>query len=66
MKAKITPNMISFVTVRRGEWIMKISVYKTKHVLVVAQHAYDREIVLIRYFVSESTAADFIEQLASE
>jgi presenilin-like A22 family membrane protease len=66
MKAKITRNMISFVTVRRGEWIMKISVYKTKHVLVIAQHAYDREIVLVRYFVSESDAADFIEQIASE
>lgn len=66
MKAKVTTNMISFVTVRRGEWILKISVYKTKQVLIVAQHYYNQEIVLLRCFVSQDDAANFIEQLVNE
>lgn len=66
MKAKITTNMISFVTVRRGDWIMKISVYKTKQVMVVAQHYYEQEKVIVRYFTSQEVAADFIEQLVNE
>lgn len=66
MKAKITPNMISFITVRRGEWILKISVYKTKQVMVVAQHCYDLEKLIIRFFLKQDDAADFIEQLIIE
>jgi hypothetical protein len=66
MKAKITQNMISFITVRRGEWILKISVYKTKQVMVVAQNYFDPECLLIRFFVDQNIAADFIEQLVNE
>jgi hypothetical protein len=66
MKAKISPNMISFVTVRRGDWILKISVYKNKQVMVVAQHCYDYERTLITFFTNQNIAADFIEQLVIE
>lgn len=66
MKAKITQNMISFITVRRGEWILKISVYKTKQVMVVAQNYFDPECLLIRFFTDQNIAADFIEQLVDE
>lgn len=66
MKAKITQNMISFITVRRGEWILKISVYKTKQVMVVAQNYFDPECLMIRFFVDQNMAADFIEQLVNE
>ena len=66
MKAKITPNMISFVTVRRGEWILKISVYKTKQVMVVAQNYFEQEKVFVRFFTRQDDAAEFIEQLVNE
>lgn len=66
MKAKLSPNMISFVTVRRGDWILKISVYKNKQVMVVAQHCYDYERTIVRYFINQNHAADFIEQLVIE
>jgi hypothetical protein len=66
MKAKLSPNMISFVTVRRGDWILKISVYKNKQIMVVAQHCYDYERTLITFFTDQNIAADFIEQLVIE
>ena len=66
MKAKISPNMISFVTVRRGEWILKVSVYKNKQIMVIAQHCYELEILIIRCFNDQNEAADFIELLVIE
>lgn len=66
MKAKISPNMISFVTVRRGEWILKVSVYKNKQIMVIASNCYEMEVLIIRYFLDQNSAADFIEQLVIE
>ena len=66
MKAKISPNMISFVTVKRGEWILKVSVYKNRQIMVIAQHCYELEKLIIRYFTNQHQAADFIEQLVIE
>jgi len=58
--------MISFVTVKRGEWILKVSVFKNKQIMVIAQHCYELEKLLIRYFTNQHQAADFIEQLVIE
>lgn len=66
MKAKVTKNMISFVTIRRGNWIIKVSVFKTKHVLIVAQHYYEIDLFHIRHFDDKNEAASFIEFLANE
>jgi hypothetical protein len=66
MKAKISPNLISFVTVRRGEWILKVSVYKNKQIMVIAHHCYDFGQMVIRYFTDQNAAADFIELLVIE
>jgi len=66
MKAKLSPNMISFVTVRRGDWILKVSVYKNKQIMVIAHHCYELENMIIRYFTNQHHAADFIEQLVIE
>ena len=66
MKAKISPNLISFVTVRRGDWIMKISVYKTKHVLLVAQNYYATEQIIVKHFIHHDDAAKFIDNLVIE
>jgi hypothetical protein len=66
MRAKLSPNMISFVTVRRGEWILKISVFKNRQIMVVAQHCYELERLIIKFFTDQNTAADYIEQLVIE
>ena len=66
MRAKLSPNMISFVTVRRGEWILKISVFKNRQIMVVAQHCYELERLIIKFFTDQNYAADFIEQLVIE
>ena len=66
MKSKMSPNLISFVTIRRGNWIMKISVYRTKEVLVVAQHYFDSDLFEVRHFSNQNEAADYIEFLARE
>ncbi len=66
MKARITHNMISFITVRRGEWILKVSVFKNKQIMVLAQNVYEADKFYIRYFVDQNMAAEFIEQLVIE
>jgi hypothetical protein len=66
MNAKITPNLLSFITVRRGDWVLKISVFKTKHVLLVAQNYYATEQIIIKHFKHHDEAANFIDNLIEE
>lgn len=66
MRAKITDNLISFVAVKRNDWILKVSVFKNRHIMVVAHHCYDYEKIHIRSFDDQNHAADFIEQLVLE
>lgn len=66
MRAKISQNMISFITVRRGEWILKVSVFKKKQIMVLAQNLYEGDKFYIRYFIDQNMAAEFIEQLVIE
>jgi len=65
-KAKISKDLISFVTIRRGNWIMKISVYKQKYVLVLAQHYFEIERFIVNQFTNQEEAAAFLDMLASE
>ena len=58
--------MISFITVRRGEWILKVSVFKNKQIMVLAQNLYEGDKFYIRYFIDQNMAAEFIEQLVIE
>jgi hypothetical protein len=66
MKAKLHPNLISFVMVRRGDWILKISVFKSKYVLIVAQNYYATEQMIIKHFSNHDLAATFIDDLVKE
>jgi len=66
MKAKLSPNLVSFVTIRRGNWVMKISVYKSMQVLIVAQHYFELERFKFQVFNDQNNAADYIEKLADE
>ena len=66
IKAKVSPNLISFITVRRGNWVMKVSVYKAKLVLIVAQNIFDRDKFFVKQFLDHNDAADYIEMIAKE
>ena len=66
MKAKLSQNLCSFITVRRGDWTLKVSVYKNREVLLIAQHYYDTERIVIKQFTTYDTAADYIELLAED
>ena len=66
MKAKVSPNLISYVTVRRGDWVMKVSVFKNKNVLVIAQNYYATEQIMIKHFADQNTASDYIENLIKD
>ena len=66
MKAKLSPNLISFFLVRRGNWTLKVSVYKNKQILVFMQHVYDMDKIIMEYFQSQDDAANFIEHMIEE
>jgi len=66
MKAKLSPNLISFFLVRRGNWMLKVSVYKNKQILVFMQHVYDMDKIIMQYFHNQNEAADFIEYMIEE
>ena len=66
MKAKLSPNLISFFLVRRGSWLLKVSVFKHKQIMVIAQHVYEQDRTIVQVFPNETLAADFIEFLVSE
>jgi len=50
--------------VRRGEWLLKVSVYKSFTILVAAQNIFDPDKVVCEFFTDQNLAADFIEHLA--
>lgn len=58
--------MISFVTVKRGDWVIKVSVYKSKQIMVVAQNCFEMENIFVKYFTNQHDAAEFIEKLVIE
>jgi hypothetical protein len=66
MKAKLSPNLISFFLVRRGNWMLKVSVYKANQVLVFMQHVYDMDKIVMQVFHNQNDAADFIEHMIGE
>jgi len=66
-KVTLLPNgLASFVPVKKGNWIFKVSVMKSKQILVVAMHTLDRDIIHVKYFTDESVAALFLESLAEQ
>lgn len=59
----MSKNLISFVPVRRGNWVMKISLFKDRYVLVYAFNVVTGHMT-IRQFADHNQAADFIDFLA--
>jgi hypothetical protein len=64
MNAKVSPNLISFITIRRGNWVMKISVFKRNYVMIVAQHYFETDQFFVKQFTHHDEAVNFIDMLA--
>lgn len=62
MKTKIIKNLVSFPTVRRGNWQLKASIYKSSQVLLVANNIMS-EAFVIRVFDNDDEASKFINFL---
>lgn len=45
---------------------MKISVFKSKWVMIIAQHYFEKDNFHVRQFLNHNEAADFIDFLVSE
>ena len=65
MKTQIAKNLISFPLVLRGNWRVKVSIYKDKQIMVFAQHTLD-EVIAIRVFGSEEEAVNFIKYIVEK
>lgn len=62
MKTKIAKNLVSFPTVRRGNWQLKASIYKDSQVLLVANNLMTESFV-IKIFDNDDDASKFINDL---
>jgi hypothetical protein len=54
-------NLVTYPWLRRGNYQLKISVFKNMGVLIVANHMMDVDKFFIKYFDNLNQAADFIE-----
>ena len=59
MRTKIAKNLVSFPTVRRGNWQLKASIYKDSQVLLVANNMMTDGFI-IRVFDNDDEASKFI------
>lgn len=61
-KLNTIKDLTSYVTVRRNNWTLKVSVYKETSILILYQHCYD-DTFGARHFNAYNKAADFIDEL---
>lgn len=62
-RSKTNKNLLSYVLVRRGNWVFKVSVFKNQYVLVIYKHYFDELKFGIKHFESYDNATEFIEDL---
>ena len=65
MRTKIQKNLVSFPTIRRGNWQLKASLYKDSQFLVVANNMVTDAFV-IRTFDNDDEASKFINFLVDK
>ena len=61
MKDKLIKDLITYPFIRRGNYQMKISVFKNMSVVIVANHVMDLDKFFVKHFGNLEEAADFIE-----
>jgi hypothetical protein len=66
MKSRIYKHLVSYQLVRRGTWLLKVSVFNDKFVMVVAQHYYDADKMIVHQFTDFNRAAEWIDWLVEQ
>ena len=61
MKYELTKDLVSYPFIRRGNYQMKISIFKNMSVVIVAHHVLDLDKFFVKHFGNLEEAADFIE-----
>lgn len=61
-KSKIHGKLVSFVPIRRGNWIVKTSVYKDKFVMFIAYNTSTAEFV-VKQFNNQIDAVKWLEMI---
>lgn len=51
---------------RRASWLLKVSVFSDKYVMIVAQHVFDVDKIVIRQFANFVEASDWVEWLVEQ
>ena len=64
-KSKIYGKLISFVTVRRANWLFKASVYHDKYVMIVAINVQTAEFHT-KYFSNQNDAVNWLEMVVEK
>jgi len=64
-KASVFPNMVTYVPIRRKDWILKISIWKDKSILVVCYNVFTLSTV-VRNFENADLAASFLDFLVEQ
>lgn len=59
-------NLLSYLPIRRGNWVLQVSIFKNMHVLVIYNHYYEKEKFGLNHFDNYDNASEFIESLIKE
>ena len=61
MREQLIKDLVSYPFIRRGNYQLKISVFKNMSVVIVANHMMDVDKFFVKHFDNLEQAADFIE-----
>lgn len=64
-KSKIYGKLVSFVTVRRANWLFKASVYQDKYVMIIAINPSTSEFYT-RHFTNQNDAVNWLEMIVEK
>jgi len=64
-KANIFPNMVTYVPIRRKDWVLKISIYKNDSIIIVGHNVYTFSTV-VKQFNDADLAAAFVDFLIEQ
>jgi hypothetical protein len=64
-KASVFPNMVTYVPIRRKDWVLKISIWKNNSIVVVGYHLYTFA-TIVRQFNDADLAASFLDFLIEQ
>jgi hypothetical protein len=61
MREQLIKDLVTYPFIRRGNYQMKISVFKNMSVVIIANHVLDIDKFFVKHFSNLEYAADFIE-----